>query len=74
MSFKRPYRTEYFLSADASEPTSYGHSCSEQGSVRGAVVRIFMHQYSHARVSVGAVPLFTIRRSATGIQVRYGRS
>ena len=71
---KRPYRTEYFLDSSATEPTSYGHSCSEQGSVRGAVVRIFMHQYSHARVSVGAVPLFTIRRSATGIQVRYGRS
>jgi hypothetical protein len=71
---KRPYRTEYFLDSSATEPTSYGHSCSEQGAVRGAVVRIFMHQYSHAKVSQHGVPLFTIRRSATGIQVRYGRS
>jgi hypothetical protein len=71
---KRPYRTEYFLNADAPLPASYGHSCSEQGSVRGAVVRVFVHQYNHARIVKDGVPLFTIRRSATGIQVRYGRS
>lgn len=70
----RPYRTEYFLDATASMPTSYGHSASEKGSVRGAVVRIFMHQYSHARVLIDGVLLFTIRRSKTGVQVRYGRS
>lgn len=69
----RPYRTEYYLSDDE-VPTSLGHSASEKGAIRGAVVRIFMKQYDNARVSCDGVLIFNIRTSATGIQVRYGRS
>jgi hypothetical protein len=68
---KRPYRTEYYNGPHIS---SLGHSCSEQGSVRGAVVRIFMQQYSSARVLCDGAVLFNIRRSTEGIQVRYGQS
>lgn len=69
----RPYRTEYYLNDDE-VPTSLGHSASEKGAIRGAVVRIFMKQYDNARVSRDGVLLFNIRTGATGIQVRYGRS
>ncbi len=71
---KRPYRTEYFTDQAAKTPVSLGHSCSEQGSVRGAVVRIFVHQYDAARVYHEGVPLFTIRRTRSGVRVGYGRS
>jgi hypothetical protein len=69
----RPFRTEYFTDANHSSCSS-GHSCSEQGAVRGAVVRVFMRQYSLARVFHEGIPLFSIRRSRSGVQVRYGRS
>ena len=69
---KRPFRTEYLRGSG--DPVSYGHSASEKGSVRGAVVRIFMKQYDVARVLYDGVLLFTIRRTRAGVQVRYGRS
>lgn len=68
---KRPFRTEYYL---GKIPASCGHSASEKGAIRGAVVRIFMKQYDNARVLYDGVVLFNIRTGATGIQVRYGRS
>ena len=71
---KRPFRTEYFVNPALGTPDSLGHSCSEKGSVRGAVVRIFMRQYAMARVFHEGAAVFTIRRGRSGIQVRYGRS
>ncbi len=71
---KRPIRTEYFAAGKDTEPAALGHSCSERGSVRGAVVRIFMNEYARARVTKDGVPLFTICRNGKDVQVRYGRS
>lgn len=71
---KRPFRTEYFTGAVTGKPDALGHSCSEQGSVRGAVVRIFLRQYTTARVYFEDALIFTIKHTVTGVQVRYGRS
>lgn len=71
---KRPFRTVYFHDQAGKVASTHGHSCSEKGAVRGAVVRVFVGQHGMARVYREGVALFTIRHNKTGVEVRYGTS
>lgn len=74
---KRPYATHYYtLSGDRGPAfTAHGACSSEQGAIRATVVRIFMGEYQKAVVVDREldITIYTIKLSAAGLQVSYGR-
>lgn len=73
MPNKRPYKTIYYSDLGY-EHASQGHSASEKGAVRGAVVMVFTQQHRMARIYCDGACLYTVRPSKRGIDVTYGAS
>jgi len=75
-AIKRPYATHYFtLASDrVADVVSHGAASTEQGAIRGAIVRVFMGQYQKAIIydRYTGVAVYHIRPGAGGLQVRYG--
>lgn len=70
---KRPFRTHYFKAAASGSPDSQGYSKTERGAIRGAVVRIFVGEYTLARIyDEDGVLVYTIFVGSKGLQVGYG--
>jgi hypothetical protein len=74
---KRRYATHYFTGIADGLPSyvSHGAASSEQGAIRATVVRIFLGQYGKAVVIDRElnVPIYTIKLTAQGLRVHYGR-
>ena len=70
----RPYTTHYYNSRDdaIADWASHGHSASEKGAVRAAVVRVFVNQYAYARVYHEGAAIFTIGFTRTGLKIGFG--
>lgn len=76
MKLKRPYATRYYRTASDHELQRVGHGAAltEEGAIRGAVVRVFIGQYAKAIIFDRAtgVPMYHVLNVAGGIRIRYG--
>lgn len=76
-AIKRPYATHYYGDHADKLPSyiSHGACSTEQGAIRATVVRIFMGEYGKAVVVDREleIPIYTIKLTEAGLQVRYGR-
>ena len=73
---KRPYTTHYFDTeyGVAAHWATQGHSASEKGAIRGAVVRVFMAEHKYALIYEGQELIFTVHIGNKGLAVDYGRT
>lgn len=68
---KRPYQVLYY-EGNFQSPASQGHAGSEHGAIRASVVRVFLKQYTMARIFEGGVLIYTVWKRGRELVISYG--